>query len=710
MANIFRFTPARPCPPRFTRACFCAVLAAALEGGGARAQTEAGVDRAANAPAQRLERMVVTGTLTERPIFDSPVRTQLILSQSIIASGARNLGDAIQLLPGVRTETDCQNCNESNIRLCGLERGYVAVLFDGQPLLSSLASVYGVDQIPAQIYDRIEVVKGGASALYGAGAVGGVINIIPRIPARTGGSFAYTLESTRGRPTTQVSAGYDYVSPDKRTALTTFADYQRVTPVDVDGDGYTELSKRQLEVAGFRFTQAFKVGKLTADYTHAYEYRRGGNNLSVPDHLANIAETLSTRRDFGGLAWVAKPTSDFDWRISGFVAYTNRHSYYGGLGDPTVPGYDPVQARADALTYYGHTTNPAGYLNGQANWTCGAHVVTTGFQLRRERINDQTANPLFERLDDTFSTVGVFLQDDWKFAPAWEVVYGARLDKSSVLSQASVSPRAAVKYAPSDEFVMRGTVSTGYRPPEIFAEDLHSENVGGSPVQTRNAPGLAKEDSFSTTLGADWVPSFGRGKLRLEAVGFFTRLTHSFATDRIELAPGNFVNLRTNTAGSKVYGVEVNSVYEFTKMTRLDVGLVRQASPFDEAQPDFGNKDRLKTPKLDGVAQFNTKIEDFADLFIAAKYTGPMLVGRRPDVYDPNFNEIRRTPAFLVFDTSLAKTFDLSAFNKLTLTVGVKNLTNAYQKDIERGPSRDNDYVYGPRLPRTYFMGLRMSF
>jgi outer membrane receptor for ferrienterochelin and colicins len=87
-----------------------------------------------------------------------------------------------------------------------------------------------------------------------------------------------------------------------------------------------------------------------------------------------------------------------------------------------------------------------------------------------------------------------------------------------------------------------------------------------------------------------------------------------------------------------------------------------------------------------------------------------MLVGRRPDVYDPNFNEIRRTPAFLVFDTSLAKTFDLSAFNKLTLTVGVKNLTNAYQKDIERGPSRDNDYVYGPRLPRTYFMGLRMSF
>src|SRR5665213_1087660 len=84
-------------------------------------------------PAVKLDPMVVTGTLVERPMFDSPVRVQLVVSQSIVAVGARNLGDAIELLPGVRTESDCQNCNESNIRLCGLERGYVSVLFDGQP-------------------------------------------------------------------------------------------------------------------------------------------------------------------------------------------------------------------------------------------------------------------------------------------------------------------------------------------------------------------------------------------------------------------------------------------------------------------------------------------------------------------------------------------------------------------------------------------------
>jgi len=676
----------------------------------------AGPDLSADETSLALDKITVTtGMLTARPLFDTPVRTQVILSENITAFGARNLGDAIGLLPGVRTESDCQNCNESNIRLCGLERGYVAVLMDGQPLLSSLASVYGVDQIPAQIYDRLEVIKGGASALYGAGAVGGAINIIPRTPVRTGGSIGYDLESTLGRPTNRVSADYDFVSADRRLVLTVFDDFQRVTPVDVNGDGYTEIDKRDLEVAGLRLTRTFGAGKLTVDYTHAFEYRRGGNDLDQPDHLANITESLNTKRDFGGLSWAARPDEGFDYRITAFGAYTDRHSYYGGLGDPAAPNtaagtYDPAVARADALTYYGHTTNPAGYLNGQFDWTHGDHVVTGGFQLRWERIHDQTANPLFVPLADTFTTDGVFLQDDWRIGSSWELVYGARLDKSSVLARPVASPRAALKYAPSERLSVRGTLSTGYRPPEVFAEDLHSENVGGTPVQTRNAPGLDRENSFSATCDVDYLPAFGDGKLRFELTGFFTRLSHSFTTQRIELSPGEFVDLRTNTAGSEVCGTELNVVYEPSKVTRLDLGVVRQNSPFDAPQPDFGNTERLKTPKVDGVAQFTRKLGWPGDLFVAAKYTGSMLVGRRPDVYDPAFNEVVRSPGFLDVTVSLTKSFALSAFAKLAVSLGVKNLFDAYQADLESGPSRDNDYVYGPRLPRTLFTSVRLDF
>jgi outer membrane receptor for ferrienterochelin and colicins len=127
--------------------------------------------------------VVTTGTGTEYVAVDAPVRTETITASKIERNVSRTLSEALTTtVPGVRVEYTCQNCGAPMIRLNGLEGAYTQILEDGLPTMSNLAMVYAVDQIPAEFFESIEVVKGGASALYGPNAVAGVINLIRKEP------------------------------------------------------------------------------------------------------------------------------------------------------------------------------------------------------------------------------------------------------------------------------------------------------------------------------------------------------------------------------------------------------------------------------------------------------------------------------------------------------------------------------------------------
>ena len=141
-------------------------------------------------------------------------------------------------------ESNCQNCNFSQIRLLGLEGPYTQLLIDGQPVISSLAQVYGIEQIPSRMIQRIEIVKGGGSALYGSGSVGGVVNIIPREPSRPGGLFESRVDWSRQRPNLSHSGSADWAAADQRANVMAFAQIDDVKPLDLTGDGFTEVSLR----------------------------------------------------------------------------------------------------------------------------------------------------------------------------------------------------------------------------------------------------------------------------------------------------------------------------------------------------------------------------------------------------------------------------------------------------------------------------------
>ena len=105
------------------------------------------------------------------------------------------LAEGLSFQPGVRVEDDCQNCGFAQVRINGLDGHYSQILVDSHPIFSSLTGVYGLEQIPASMIERVEVLRGGGSALFGSSAIGGTINIITRDPLRNSGEFSHTLSA-----------------------------------------------------------------------------------------------------------------------------------------------------------------------------------------------------------------------------------------------------------------------------------------------------------------------------------------------------------------------------------------------------------------------------------------------------------------------------------------------------------------------------------
>ena len=185
----------------------------------------------------KMEEVVVTATKTEKLLMDVPVRTEVITSEEIEAKGAVNLYEALAGIPGVRVEEQCSYCNFSIVRMQGLEAGTVQVLIDGQPIYSGLAGVYGLQQIPASNIERIEIIEGSSSALYGSSAIAGVINIITKKPGKE--PMAEVITSF-GTDSTNV---YTLAASTRAENMDIMLTVQKNTgdAIDEDGDGLTEL-------------------------------------------------------------------------------------------------------------------------------------------------------------------------------------------------------------------------------------------------------------------------------------------------------------------------------------------------------------------------------------------------------------------------------------------------------------------------------------
>lgn len=642
-----------------------------------------------------LEEVVVTGTRTERRLADTPVRTEVVSRSRIADAQARTLADALELIPGAQVGSMCQNCNFSELRLLGLEGPYTQVLVDSQPILSSLAMVYGLEHIPARLVDRLEVVKGGGSALHGAGAVAGVVNIIPHEPLRAGYAVELRQEWIDRIPTTAGNVTLDWASADQRFSLSTFFQKDRVRPVDLTGDGFTEIGVRELEVAGGRATALLFGGnaKLALALTVSDEYRRGGDRLDLPEHEAEIAESARSHRTAADLAFYHSLGPEMNWRLSVSHADTDRDTYYGSGRDPNA---------------YGFSRSPMTIADTQFSARRGSHLLTAGAQYSNERLRD--AQPAYDRFtDERYTNRALFLQDEWSPFPTFQVVAGARLDRHSALEEGVVSPRLAAVWFASPALTVRASLGSGFRAPQVFDEDLHVTQVGGEGQIIRNHPQLEPERSRSTLLSAEWIRSLQGGSAMFEVALFHTRLADTFHViddDDPDTPEAEF--LRVNLGGARVRGAEVSLGASLRAVT-VQLGWTVQRARLDEPEPDFGSRRIFRSPEQLGLAQLSWVVSRSLRATATARYLGsttmPHYAGYIPE------NRLETTPAFVTLDTALARTIVLGGDRgpRLEITAGVRNLTDRYQRDLDQGPERDSGYIYGPRVPQTFYAALRLQ-
>lgn len=670
----------------------------------------------------QLDTLVVTGSQFLEPLKDTPTRTEVVSGEFIERGGFRNLAEVVETVAGVRVETGCTNCSFQSIQMLGLNQQYIGILQDGLPNFTGLAGVYGIEQIPAGLLGGIEVVKGGGSVLYGPGAVAGVINLLPRDPVASGGEFRLTYRDfTEGSsfgngPSYTGTLINDWVSEDESLKATVFYSHDYLQPIDINRDGFTDISERRLRAGGLRLVWSPADGHdLSFDYMLTDEERRGGDageRFDDPPNTNLIAEELFSMRHVATLKYDGIFNDEWSGTFAYSLSRTLRDSFYGGLGPGGVPG--PGINTGDVG--YGETTDDLHFVNALVFYQPSEqHRFTFGTQYRHEFIEDSSAGQGL-LIDTDFSNVGVLAQHRYTPNDAWTFEYGGRVDQNSNLDDAVFLPRGSVLYTVNERLRVRGAVSTGFRAPEVFDEDLHIELVGGETQTIRNAPGLVEERATTFSLAPEWQLS---DRWRLEANAYYTRLEDSFAVGGPD-SGGPGVRLRENAGDSGITGIELNAGY-FGNTWDVQFSWVEQRleydDPFEVLEADGLNPaifvtDYVRIPDSMGQVRFTHRGEWF-DTLLLARLLGPMDVPRvdfDDATGDVVSQSLERTPWFLTIDVGLRKTFALPSDQALIVDVGIRNLLNDFQDDLDTGVARDASYIYGPNFPRSVFASVAWEF
>ena len=651
---------------------------------------------------QQLNSVVVTANRYATKRQETATIVNVLSPQLFETAAVSCVADALCFQPGLRVENTCSNCGKTDLRINGLQGQYTQILMDSRPVFSSMASVYGLEQVPAAMIDRIEVMRGGGSAVYGANAIAGVVNIITKEPVRNFVNISNISNINE-------HAGYDIntslngsvMSDSRKIGAYLFASHRTRSAYDRDLDGFSELPQLRSTTAGARlFFKTSAYSKITMEYHHTTDYRRGGNKREEEPHKADIAEQLRHNIDAGSVAfdWFSPDNRHFVSAYSA-IQHIGRESYFGAGQDTAAYGRSSDLTSNTGIQY--RFSYPCGLMKGDL--TVGAEYTYNGLYDRMLGYNRE--------MNQKVHIAGAYVQNEWK-NEQWSVLIGARVEKHNLLRNPVVNPRATFRYTPIEGLVFRAGYSSGYRAPQAYDEDLHVAAVGGAVSLISLDPNLRPEYSHSATLSADWYKQFGKWEVNLTAEGFYTYLQDVFFLREDGLdASGNVLFTRTNAPGAWVGGLNIEGKVSFSHWFTFQLGYTYQQSRYTVAQQwsaDVAPQTRmLHTPDNYGYMLLDIyPVKDFT-ISINGKATGSMIVPHLAG-YIPK-DEETLAPSFWDLGIRLAYDVHLYKHYCLEISAGVKNILDQFQRDIDKGEFRDASYIYGPTTPRTYFAGLALK-
>ena len=652
----------------------------------------------------QIDGVIVSATRSETTRRMSPTLVNVVGMDIYSTANATTVAQGLSFQPGVRVENNCQNCGFQQVRINGLEGQYTQILIDSRPIFSALAGVYGIEQLPANMVDRVEVMRGGGSALFGSSAIAGTINIITKEPVRNSAAISHTTTSIDGsrafHNTTDINASI--VSEDNKLGIAVFGQSTAKDAWDANGDGFTELSTISGQTLGFRgYVKTGLYSKVTAEYHHLQEFRRGGDNLDMPPHEAMIAEQTDHGINTGGLKfdWFSK---DQKHRMNAFasIQHIDRESYYGAGKDPNAYG------RTKGLTWVGG----AQYIYKADDCLFMPADLTVGLEYNEDYLRDNMSG-YGRTTDQTVRIVSAYAQNEWKNS-RWGILIGGRLDKHNLIDGLIFSPRANLRFNPSENLNLRASYSYGFRAPQAFDEDLHIDNVGGTVSMIRLAEDLTVEKSQSISVSADIYHSWGNWQGNLLVEGFYTDLDDVFALRELGFDNGILIKERHNESGARVFGGNLEGKLAYKNILQVQLGVTAQSSKYKEAR-SWGEgveatRHMFRTPDFHGYMTASYNPVKALTLAVTGTYTGSMFVEHHAGMIAQNVTV--KTPDFL--DMGFKASYDFKIYKSFSMQVnaGIQNILNSFQKDFDSGADRDSGYMYGPTLPRTFFFGIKLTY
>ena len=407
----------------------------------------------------KLEEVVVSGTLKPVSKHDSPVPIEVYGQNFFKANPTATVFEALENVNGIRPQLNCSICSTGEIRINGHEGSYTMVMIDGLPIVSGLSTVYGFSGIPQALIERIEIIKGPASSLFGSEAVAGVINLITQLPENSSKLSADSFVSSWGEVNTDLA--YKYTLSKKTTGLLGVNYFNYSSPIDKNEDGFTDLTmQNRISI----FNKFNHVNKFSIATRYVYEDRWGGQMNWLPIYRGGdtvYGESIYTRRFelFGKYQFNKNLTFQFSFNDH------NQNSAYGN----TI-------FNADQTIGFGQIIWNKKIVNNE---------LLLGLAYRYTRYDDDTTATFNDLSQQNLASIthlpGILIQNQTQINANNTLLLGFRYDRNSIHGNI-FTPRINYKINNDDKSsTLRLSTGTGYRVTQVFTEQ-HAALTGARDV------------------------------------------------------------------------------------------------------------------------------------------------------------------------------------------------------------------------------------
>ena len=649
-----------------------------------------------------LNEVVVSGTLKPVKRLESAVPVEVYSPVFFKKNPTPSIYDALQNINGVRPQLNCGVCNTGDIHINGLEGPYTLVMIDGMPIVSSLSTVYGLSGIPNSLVERIEIVKGPASSLYGSEAVGGLINIITKNP--TNAPVFSADYFTTSYFESNLDLGMKFNAGKKAISLigVNYFNYDQV--IDKDHDNFTDVTLSE-RISVF----------------NKWSFKRNHNRL-----FTIAARGMYEDRWGGDIRWEKKYRGGDE--IYGESIYTKRAEL---IGSYQLPFEEKLMLSFSGNVHYqdsryGTTSYIANQKIGflQLTWDkkIGRNDLLAGIANRYTYYDDNT--PATKEAENTWLP-GIFVQDEITFSPKSQVLLGMRYDYNSIHGSI-FTPRFAYRFKANENTIFRLNAGTGFRVVNLFTED-HAALTGSRDVIIKND--LKPEQSVNVNLNYIQKINFGNGTfMGIETTAFYTRFSNKIISD-YETNPNEIIY--DNIDGYALsQGISTNIDLNFPSGLKFIVG----ATVLDNKNVENGVSERpFLTENFTGTWSISYKIQPWN---LSMDYTGNVYSPMKLPLLSETDPRSPNSPWYSIQNIQ----FTYSGWKDFEVYGGIKNLLNftpkqnnpflisrtndPFDKNVQYdsngkvlvtpdnpyGLTFDTTYVYGQNQTIRGFLGLRYTF